>query len=54
MYSWVSSAYKWNLSAELLKILLMGEVQSEKRRGPRTDPWGTPVVIGTGQENDYQ
>ena len=23
-----------------------GEVYKEKRRGPRTDPWGTPVEMG--------
>ena len=25
---------------------LRGEVYSENKRGPRTDPWGTPVSTG--------
>lgn len=26
-----------------------GEVYKEKRSGPRTEPWGTPVRIGDGE-----
>ena len=51
MQSCVSSAYKWKETGMLLKIKLIGEVQSEKRRGPRTEPWGTPVVRGIGLED---
>jgi hypothetical protein len=31
-----------------LKIDERGEVYKEKRRGPRTEPWGTPVRTGDG------
>ena len=43
MYSWVSSAYIWYWTPELLSKWDKGVVHRLKRRGPRTEPWGTPV-----------
>ena len=40
-YSWVSSAYMWYLTLYLANIELIGMQYMVKRRGPRTDPWGT-------------
>ena len=41
-YIWVSSAYRWWMTLKLEMILLRGVVQRVKRRGPTTEPWGTP------------
>ena len=41
-YIWVSSAYRWWVTLKLEMILLRGVVWRVKRRGPRTEPWGTP------------
>ena len=41
-YSWVSSVYMWYLTPCLANIELIGMQYMVKRRGPRTDPWGTP------------
>ena len=44
-YNWVSSAKKWYLMQEWFPIILLsGVVYSENKRGPRTEPWGTPYV----------
>ena len=45
---WVSSAYwvTWASGACRLRSL----EKMVNRRGPRTDPWNTPVVIGRGFE----
>jgi len=42
MNSWVSSAYRWWLSPNEEMSELSGVVYNEKRRGPKTVPWGTP------------
>ena len=42
MNSWVSSAYRWWLSPNEEMSELSGVVYDEKRRGPKTEPWGTP------------
>ena len=41
--SWVSSACEWMTEPREL-------VYWEKRRGPKTEPWGTPVVRGQGSD----
>ena len=44
MKSWVSSAYCCNWTPKWLAMWLIGEVKIVNKRGPRTDPCGTPVV----------
>ena len=43
MNSWVSSAYCWCRTPEELIMWPTGDVNIEKRSGPRTEPWGIQV-----------
>lgn len=38
------------MTSEEEKTEERGEVYKEKRRGPRTDPWGTPVEMREEEE----
>jgi len=44
MKSWVSSAYCWWQTWKERVIVAIGEVYVANNNGPRTEPWGTPVV----------
>jgi len=44
MKSWVSSAYCWWKTWKERVIVAIGEVYVANNNGPRTEPWGTPVV----------
>ena len=60
MYSWVSSAYWWKDTIPLLFWMselspitsATGEMNKTKRRGPRTEPCGTPVSEESQGEDD--
>ena len=60
MYSWVSSAYWWKDTIPLLFWMsgmnpiasTTGEMNKTKRRGPRTEPCGTPVNEVSQLEDD--
>ena len=40
----VSSAYCWRCTPEEITMWPTGYVNIEKRSGPSTEPWGTPIV----------
>ena len=44
-YKTVSSAYKWIVELPTAWAMLL--MQIEKSLGPRIEPWGTPLVIGS-------
>ena len=44
----VSSANKWNI--KLLEAFGKSLIYNKNNRGPKTDPWGTPQVIGNEEE----
>lgn len=46
----MSSAKPWRLIAYLLITFLSGRRYTWKRRGQRTDPWGTPVDSGASKD----
>ena len=50
MYSCASSAYCWWEMPWSETICLSGEIYSEKSRGPRTDPCGTPDTQQEGSD----
>ena len=60
IYSWVSSAYWWKDTIPLLFWVsgmspitsTTGEINKTKRRGPRTEPCGTPVSEVSQEEDD--
>ena len=60
IYSWVSSAYWWKDTIPLLFWVsgmspitsTTGEMNKTKRRGPRTEPCGTPVSEVSQEEDD--
>lgn len=47
---WVSSAYMTNLECKLVGKSAQYRV---KKRGPRTEPWGTPRVISRKKTRYY-
>ena len=50
MKSWVSSAYCWwSMPWEFINWP-MGDMYEVNKRGPSTDPWGTPEVTGWSLE----
>ena len=48
--SWVSSANCWWEIPWFDNILARGDIYRVKKRGPKTDPWGTPMLQGVGGE----
>ena len=60
IYSWVSSAYWWKDTIPLLFWVsgmspitsTTGEMNKTKRRGPRTEPCGTPVSEVSQEKDD--
>ena len=40
------------MTSEEEKMLERGDVYKEKRSGPRTEPCGTPVEMGEGEEEE--
>ena len=46
----VSSAYWWKETFDCSMMAQMGVVYVVNRRGPRTEPWGTPASRAEGAE----
>ena len=53
MKSCVSSAYCWWWIPDELMIWPTGEVKTENRIGPSTEPWGTPVFSEVSVDFDW-